>query len=141
MELKPTIGIDQLKFGMKPKDVEKIYGKPNHHFKDEDDNQIWVYHTQKLRLTFYEEEDFRLGYMTCASKNLIYKNHAIIHQPIDVVQKYFTAVQKWEIESQDILTQYFHEDSWLFIQEEFGDVIKIEIGAVIKDLDTFDWKF
>jgi hypothetical protein len=141
MEIKPTIGIDQLKFGMKSKDVEKIYGKPDVYFSDEDNNQVWVYHIHKMRLTFYEEEDFRLGYITCASEKLIFKTHPIINQPIEKVQKYFTSIPKWEIETEDILTQYFHEDSWLFLHVEFNVIVKVEVGAIIKNLDTFDWKF
>jgi hypothetical protein len=141
MELKPTIGIDLLKFGMKPKDVEKIYGKPSKNFHDEDNNIIWVYENQKLRLTFYEEEDNKLGYITSASEELVFQKQNLIQQPIKKVLGYFKNIPKWETETQDILTQYFHEDTWLFIHEEFGTVIKVEIGAIIKDLDTFDWKF
>ena len=55
-------GIDQLLFGMKQKDVEAIYGKPNKQFKDEDENVIYLYNEQKFRLTFYEDEDVRVGY-------------------------------------------------------------------------------
>lgn len=141
MELKPTLGIDQLKFGMKPKDVEKIYGKPSKTFLDDDNNIIWVYDSKKWRLTFYEEEDNKLGYITTTSDLLTYQKQNLINQPIQNVLGYFKNIPKWEKESEDILTQYFHEDTWLFIHEEFGTVIKVEIGAIIKDLDTFDWKF
>ncbi len=56
-------GIDKLLFGMKQKDVEAIYGKPNKQFNDEDANIIYLYNDKKLRLTFYADENFRLGYI------------------------------------------------------------------------------
>jgi len=36
MEINPKYGIGKLLFGMKQKDVEAIYGKPNKQFRDED---------------------------------------------------------------------------------------------------------
>ena len=61
MKVNSKSGIDKLLFGMKQKDVEVLYGKPNKQFKDEDENIIYLYNALKLRLTFYEDEAFRLG--------------------------------------------------------------------------------
>ena len=66
MIINPKNGIDQLLFGMKQNHVEAIYGKPSKQFKDEDGNVLYLYNAQKLSLTFYEDEDFRLGYMACS---------------------------------------------------------------------------
>ena len=52
-------GIDNLLFGMKQKDVEAILGKPNKQFLDDDKNVIYLYNKEKLRLTFYEDENLR----------------------------------------------------------------------------------
>jgi len=43
MKINLKNGIDKLLFGMKQKDVEAIYGKPDRNYKDEDENQILVY--------------------------------------------------------------------------------------------------
>ena len=58
MILNPKNGIDKLLFGMQQKDVEAIYGKPDKEFKDDDENIIYLYNKEKLRLTFYEDEKF-----------------------------------------------------------------------------------
>ena len=67
MEIKLKYGIDNLLFGMKEQDVTKILGKPDSSYKDEDENVVFVYNSRKLRLTFYKEEDYRLGYMTTSN--------------------------------------------------------------------------
>ena len=64
MEIKLKYGIDNLLFGMKEQDVTKILGKPDTQYKDEEENVVFMYNARKLRLIFYKEEDFRLGYMT-----------------------------------------------------------------------------
>ena len=81
MELKPKFGFEQLLFGMKQKDVEKVYGKPDVVFKDEDGNQIALYFKLKARLTFYEDEDFKLGYCIISNQNLTLFDEKIIGRP------------------------------------------------------------
>ena len=63
MIVNPKNGVDQLLFGMKQKDVIAIYGEPNKQFKDDDLNIIFLYNSQQLRITFYEDESMRLGYI------------------------------------------------------------------------------
>ena len=70
MEIKLKFGIDKLLFGMQQKDVEAIYGKPNMQYIDEEENIVYVYNAHKMRLTFYEEEEMRLGYITSTNENL-----------------------------------------------------------------------
>jgi phosphatidylserine decarboxylase len=36
---------------------------------------------------------------------------------------------------------HFNEENWLILQSEFGRIVKVEIGAVIKNEEDFDWKF
>jgi hypothetical protein len=62
-------GIDKLLFGMKQNDVIAIYGQPDKQYKDEDDNVIFAYNSQKMRLTFYQEEAFRLGYIVASHQD------------------------------------------------------------------------
>ena len=64
MEIKLKYGIDNLLFGMKEQDVTKILGKPDTQYKDEEENVVFMYNARKLRLIFYKEEAFKLGYMT-----------------------------------------------------------------------------
>ena len=89
MKLNPKIGIDQLLFGMKQKDVIGLYGTPDKQFEDDDSNIIFLYNQAKLRLTFYEDEDFRLGYIitsnpavTLLDKNVIGSNITALKQEL-----------------------------------------------------------
>ena len=69
MKLNPKNGIDSLLFGMKQQDVTALYGAPDKKFEDDDNNLIFLYNQHKLRLTFYEDEDFRLGYIITSNEN------------------------------------------------------------------------
>jgi len=143
MELKPKFGLDQLLFGMKQKDVESLYGKADSVFKDEDDNQILLYNAFKARLTFYQEEDFKLGYIIISNPEIRLFNQKVIGQDLIEVKsilekKGFTL---FEEEVFDSVTNYFNEENWIILQAEFGQVIKVELGAIIKNQDEFDWKF
>lgn len=143
MELKPKFGIDLLLFGMKQSEVESLYGKPDKQFKDDDKNVILVYNQQKLRLTFYEDEDFRLGYAICSNPELRLFGKAVIGREVagvkqDLLSQHFKG---WEQEDFDLAENHFNEDHWLILQSEFGKIVKVEIGAIINDKDEFDWKF
>lgn len=143
MKINPKIGIDKLVFGMLQKDVEAIYGKPNKSFKDEDDNTIYQYNKQKLRLTFYKDEDFKLGYVVGSSQELVLLDKKVIGRPAAEIQKELDTKDfaKWEKEEFDTLENYFNEPNWMILQTEFDDVVKVEIGAIINAKDEFEWKF
>jgi hypothetical protein len=140
MKINPKNGVDKLLFGMKQNHVEAIYGKPTKQFVDDDGNSIYLYFNEKLRLTFYEDEAFRLGYIitsnteaTLLDKKVIGKNVADLKSELP-----FTS---WEQEDFDSTENHFNESNWLILQSEFGIIIRVEVGAIIKDNDEFDWKF
>ena len=143
MKINLKNGIDQLIFGMKQKDVTAIYGKPDRNYKDEDDNVIFAYNTLKIRLTFYKEEDFKLGYMVASNPNLELFGKKVINEKISEVKKELTAkgVAKFTQEEFDTFENYFNEDNWIIFQTEFDEVVKVEVGAIINQKDEFDWKF
>ena len=125
---------------MKQKDVEAIYGSPDKFFSDEDDNIIWLYYAHKLRLTFYQDEDFRLGYLITSNPELLLLDKKIIGKKVEEV-KTELPFKSWEQEDFDSVENHFNEINWLILQSEFGEIIRLEIGAIIKDNDEFDWKF
>jgi hypothetical protein len=140
MKINPKNGVDKLLFGMKQTHVEAIYGKPTKQFLDDDGNSIYLFYNEKLRLTFYEDEAFRLGYIitsnteaTLLDKKVIGKNVADLKSELP-----FTS---WEQEDFDSTENHFNESNWLILQSEFGIIIRVEVGAIIKDNDEFDWKF
>ncbi len=143
MKINPKTGIDKLVFGMLQKDVEEIYGKPDKISTDEDDNRILQYNKQKIRLTFYEDEGFKLGYLITSNPEAVLFDKKIIGRPISDVQKELEAAgwAKWEKEEFDTLENYFNESNWTIFQAEFDEVVKVEVGAIINDKDEFEWKF
>jgi len=143
MKITPKIGIDKLIFGMLQKDVEALYGKPSKSFKDEDENTIYQYNALKLRLTFYKDESFKLGYIVGSSPELLLLDKKVIGRPVSEVQKELTSKDfaKWEKEEFDTLENYFNEENWMILQTEFDDVTKVEVGAIINAKDEFEWKF
>lgn len=143
MKINLKHGIDQLVFGMKQNDVIAIYGKPNRNYNDEDDNVIFSYNSLKMRLTFYKEEEFKLGYIVASSYDLELFENKIIGKNIDEVKSQLATkgITKFTQEEFDTFENYFNEENWIILQTEFDEVVKLEIGAIINDKDEFDWKF
>ena len=143
MKINLKNGIDKLLFGMKQNDVIALYGKPNRNYKDEDDNPILAYNVLKMRLTFYKEEDLKLGYIVASSPDLELFGNKVIGKKISEVKKELATkgITKFTQEEFDTFENYFNEENWFILQTEFDEVIKFEIGAIINDKDEFDWKF
>ena len=143
MEIKLKYGIDNLLFGMKEQDVTKILGKPDTQYKDEEENVVFMYNARKLRLIFYKEEAFKLGYMTTTNSAVKLLNTTLIGKNWNEI---YTVLEKNKIKSfeTDIvegMMSYFNEENWLFIHVDYNEIVKIELGAVFNDKDEFDWKF
>ncbi len=143
MKINLKNGIEKLLFGMKQNDVSAIYGKPDINYKDEDENVIFVYNKLKMRLTFYKDEDLKLGYIVASSPELELFGHKVIGKKISEVKKDLAAkgIIKFTQEEFDTFENYFNEDNWIILQTEFDEVMKFEIGAIINQKDEFDWKF
>jgi hypothetical protein len=143
MKINPKNGIDKLIFGMKQNDVIAIYGKPNRNYKDEDDNVIFAYNSLKIRLTFYKEEELKLGYLVASSPDLELFGNKVINRKIADVKKDLAqkGITKFTQEEFDTFENYFNEENWIILQTEFEEVVKFEIGAIINAKDEFDWKF
>jgi hypothetical protein len=144
MEIKLKFGIDKLLFGMKQKDVEALYGMPDSKYTDEEENIVYVYNEQKMRLTFYEEEELRLGYITSTNQNLELFGFKLIGKNWNEVKTILESNKliQFETEVVDGTENYFFETNWMFVNVDYGSVFKIEIGAIFTDNeDDFDWKF
>ena len=143
MKINPKFGIDQLLFGMQQEDVIAIYGVPDKVYTDEEENLVVLYNPKKLRLTFYIEEGFKLGYIIGSDVNLQIFGQKVIGLSVAAAKEKLTqnGLKKWTLEAFDSYENYFNEDNWIILQTEFGEVVKFEIGAIINDKDEFDWKF
>lgn len=140
MKLNPKNGIDSLLFGMKQQDVTALYSAPDKKFEDDDNNIIFLYNQHKLRLTFYEDEDFRLGYIITSNENATLLDKKVIGCNVKSLIADLP-FKSWEKEDFDSTENHFNESNWLTLQSEYDVVIRIELGAIIKDNDEFDWKF
>jgi hypothetical protein len=140
MKINPKNGIDQLLFGMKQNDVIALYGRPDKQFEDDDQNVIFLYNAKKLRLTFYEDEQFRLGYLITSNADSTILDQKIIGRNVEEV-KSSLPFKSWEMESFDSTENHFNESNWLILQSEYETIIRVEIGAIINDNDEVEWKF
>ena len=140
MIVNPKNGVDQLLFGMKQKDVIAIYGEPNKQFKDDDLNIIFLYNSQQLRITFYEDESMRLGCIITSYPEATVLGKKIMGREVAEVKNELP-FKSWEQEDFDSTENHFNESNWLVLQSEYGKIIRIEIGAIINDKDEFEWKF
>ncbi len=140
MIIHPKNGIDKLIFGMKQKDVSAIYGNPDKKFEDEDGNIIFIYNNLKLQLNFYEDEDFRLGYIISSNSELTLLDKKIIGQNPEKIKQDLISFKTWEKEDFDLAENYFNEENWLILVSEFNQIVKVELGCIIEK-DEFDWKF
>jgi len=143
MEIKLKNGIDRLEFGMTPKYVEALYGKPNKTFTDDENNTIYVYNKERMKLTFYIEEDMKLGYITTTHPEIKLFGTTIINKAWDLVNGdlALNKITKFEKDSEEGIDIYFNEDNWLFFHVDYDEVVEVEIGAIINDKDEFEWKF
>ncbi len=143
MEIIPKTGTDLLQFGMRRKDVEKIFGPADREFMDDEQNVIWLYDKSRMRLTFYADEEFRFGYLICSNPDATLFANPVISSEVEMVKATLApkGFVKWEIEDFDLTTNHFNEANWLILQSEFGTVTKVELGAIINDKDEFAWKF
>lgn len=140
MKINLKNGIDNLLFGMQQNDVIAIYGKPDKQFLDEDDNMIYLYNQKKWRLTFYADEGLKLGYIITSYPEVQLLDKKIIGRNVEEVKNELP-FKSWEMESFDSTENHFNESNWLIFQAEYDEIIRVEIGAIIKDNDEFDWKF
>ena len=95
-----------------------------------------------MRLTFYKDEGFRFGYAICSHPELELFGQRLIGKNVDEVKALLApkGLDKWEREEFDITVNDFNERNWIILQSEFGEIVKVEAGAIINDRDEFEWK-
>ncbi|WP_205513159.1 hypothetical protein [Longitalea arenae] len=144
MEIKPKYGIGDFTFGMKADQVVAKLGKPDKMYQDEDDeNQVlYQYNQHKLRLTFYQDHDGKLGYIRCSNPKLQFQGKPVMNTPIDKVkdETFSSLIEEWEEEDYDFFVTYVNEENWIVLNVEYDEVTEIELGVPVKNDDEYDWK-
>lgn len=143
MKINPKQGIDKLLFGMKQNDVTAHYGQPDKQFEDDEGNIICTYNLHQFRLTFYADEDFRMGYIISSNPDLLLFERKVIGEKAETIKEALLpkGFKTWEREDYDMAENHFNEDHWMILQSEFNRITKVEIGAIINNKDEFDWAF
>ncbi len=144
MELKPKEGIDNLEFGLRVNDIERLLGNPDKKWTDVDDESelLYQYDNLMLRLTFYNSEDGRLGYIRCSNPKLLYEGKNVIAEKLNKVKAQFSGITDnvWEIDDYDSFETHFNEDNWLTLDAEYQRIAGIEIGVPFLNDNEYDWK-
>ncbi len=87
---------------MNPAQIECILGKPNKTKIDSHDPNrlILEFNEQNLRLTIYQHEQSKLGYISSSHQDLRYQGKKIIGQTIDFIENevFNQIVKKWEVD-------------------------------------------
>lgn len=142
MEIHVKKGVDKAVFGMRQKDITAIYGKPDRQYTDDENNVIYLYNKFKMRLTFYDDEELRLGYIIVSGNNIELAGKKVTGRLWnDVAADIPFKQDSFEKETFDSTDNYFNEANWIIFQVEFDEVVKVELGALINDKDEFEWKF
>ncbi|WP_100616383.1 hypothetical protein [Confluentibacter citreus] len=132
MKVKPGIGINDIKFGMSENQILSLIGKPSKIIIDEDDedkNQVYQYNELKLRLTFYNEFNGKLGYIRVANPKIEINGNPIIGIQIeDVFKSYGLSKENWNEEKYFTFNSYFNEKKWTTLNVEYDVVTDIEFG-------------
>lgn len=143
MEIKPEIGIGELKFGMKKAEIIKILGNSDSEKTDkEDENRIQLtYNKHRIRLTFYEDENNKLGYILTSNLNLSYNGTKIMNANIDFIKNevFKNIINVWEIDEYPSFTAHFNEKFWLNLDSEFETVTSFELGVPFENDDEYKW--
>lgn len=143
MTLRPSIGIDKLIFGFKESEVKNLLGDPDKIIKDKDSENriIWTFNKEKTRLTFYENEERKLGYIETSNPNLTLNGFLLINSNIEVVKEKFRKqlINKWEKEEYHSFTTYFNEEFWITLHVEYEEVTNLEIGVPFITEEEYKW--
>ena len=143
MILKPTIGIDQIQFGMNQDEIVSILGIPDKNKIDSDnENQIILeFNSLKLRLTLYKDEQKRLGYISTTNPDIEFKGKKIIDKNIDaVINNVFNDLEiEWKIDEYDFWETYSDYKYWITLNVEFKKVNGVELGVSIDENDNYVW--
>jgi hypothetical protein len=143
MLLKPGKGLGELSFGMLPATVEQKLGKPDRIFVPEDDEDefIYQYNGLQMMLTFYKQENDRLGYIRSSNPAITYNGVLLLNQPVkDIMNGAMKDIKNWQIEKYDFFDTYLNEKDWLVLNVEYERISDLEMGVPVEGDNLYLWK-
>jgi hypothetical protein len=123
-EIKPGIGLGNIKFGMKRAEVKLMLGEPSkidaysNTDSDEDLTESWEYNDLNISLSFFEEEDWKLlmisvydGFYQLEGKSLIGLNKKTLVAELN-------KINFGEIDMDDSFETDFEDEEFIEVQEK-----------------------
>jgi len=147
-EIKPGIGIGELKFGLTRAEVEKILGKPDevekmsHSSFHDEPTEAWHYDGLNLSLAFDEADDWRLVNISTTSdeseiqgKKLFGLTQLSLIRTLNSLGLDDLDIDSSEPGQQLLSSEELHINFWL----EKGELAEIQFGPHLIDDDTVKW--
>ena len=143
MEVKPGIGIGLVKFGMDKEEVEFLFGEPSEKEIDQEDEnkEIWIFNDEKMRLSFYPDEDYKLGYIETSNPELEFNGKKLLGLKIEEAKHEFVnrRIESWEQDKYSSFSVEFNEDYYLSLHQSYGELTEIHMGVPFKNDDEYQW--
>ena len=143
MDIKFKYGIGELVFGMIQEEVLATIGEPDEIRQDDNSESkfYFIFNDLQLRLTFYKNENGKLGYIESSNPNLQFDGKLVINKKIEDVKNDIikNQISKWEKSEYHSFTTYYDEVNWLTITVEYNKVVSVELGVTFKDDENYLW--
>jgi hypothetical protein len=93
-----------------------------------------------MMITFYKQENNRLGYIRSSNPAITYNGELLLDQPVkDVLEGSMKTMKNWQIEKYDYFDTYINEKSWLILNVEYERISDVEMGAPLEGDDVYVW--
>lgn len=148
-DIKPGIGLGNLKFGMTKAEVKLMLGEPSfidnysHSDSDEDLTESWDYEDLELSLSFDEEEDWRLTMMSITSKHyqlegisLIGMKEKYLLQKLETFDLGSLDLEETEVEGQKVIEVEEQSINFWLVD---GVLDEIQWSPFFLNDDTIKW--
>lgn len=153
LDIRPGIGLGEVKFGMSREQVETLLGKPeakevvSYSEEDEDEkSDSWEYHGLRIDLSFEEAEDWRLVIISVSSEQYLLNGKALIGSDQEELMTELAQLEITDLTVED-LSDEDNPNQKLISSELLGinfwlveDTLQeIQWGPLFIDDDTIDW--
>lgn len=153
IDIKPRIGLGEIKFGMSREEITDILGKPEFQeitsFEDEGEefkSDSWEYHGLRVDLSFEESEEWKLVIISVSSDDYMLNGKQLIGSDMEELMGDLSDMNINDIEVEDLSTDE-NPDFMLISSEEYAInfwvpnnvVEEIQIAPGINEDNTIAW--
>jgi hypothetical protein len=150
LNIKPTIGLGELKFGMTREQVNAVLGQPDEiEIISEDGEAIeqWHYDDHEFSCLFSEQDDWKLLSIAISNEDSTINEHKFIGlSETELEDKLQLIGISEELEYEDMSTEEFPDHLLVYCDElamnfwlDAGIVSEIQWGPIMLDDENIDW--